>query len=292
MWIDLAAPDKFFEVEHVPPQLTFTREEEAKGKQLLAKMGIPPGAPFVCFHVRDRSYLDHAHRYRSRDEWAYQDYRDCDIHNFMPAVEYLASLGVYVIRMGYMVEKRLEGDEPRVIDYASDYRTDFGDIYLSAKCKFFICSDGGMSSIPWIFNVPVAYTNGVPPVAAAGWRKVDVFITKKLWLRNEKRFITYDEILKRGIDKWFRSEKYRQAGIDIVENTQEEILDAVKELNARLDGAWESRAEDEELLRDYWALFPIGHRNYGNHSRLGSEFLRQNQFLIRKKSNEGITVHP
>lgn len=277
---DLPEPDRFFEVADIPPQLSFTQKEEEMGQRLLEKLGIKRGIPFVCFHVRDKAYLDKMHSYRSRENWAYLDYRDCDLENYLPAVDYLVSLGLYVIRMGYVVEKELKCDNPRIIDYASHYRTDFGDIYLCAKCKFFLSSDGGLSSIPWIFNVPVAYANGVPPLAAAGWLPGDVYITKRIWSRIKKRFLTFPEILQGGIDKWFQSQRYQQAQLEVVQNSADEILSLVKEMNARLDGTWETSPEDEELQQQYRKIFPPGHRNYGNRSRMGAAFLRENRDLL------------
>lgn len=292
MWIDLPNPHYFHEVGEISPQLKFTTEEENRGKQLLKNMGIESGKFFVCFHVRDKAYLDKQLAFRSRQEWSYQDYRDCDIRNYLPAVKYLASLGMFVLRMGHTVERPLNASNPRIIDYAMQYRSDFGDIYLNAKCKFFLASDGGLSSIPWIFNVPVAYANGIPPLAAAGWRKEDVYIPKKLWLRDEKRFLTFPEILERGVDKWFRTHLYAQAGIEIIENTPEEILALVQEMMARLNGTWATTKGDEDLQRRYWEILPPGHRCYGNGSRLGAEFLRQNQELLGEKTRETISIHP
>lgn len=273
--------DSFYELNNISPQLAFTSQEEIKGKQLLKNMGIEQGSPFVCFHVRDKAYLDKMCPNNSRERWSYHNYRDCDIHNYLPAVEYLASLGIFVIRMGYIVEQVLESDEPRIIDYATRYRTDFGDIYLSAKCKFFLASEGGLSSVPWIFNVPVAYSNGSPPGSIVGWRKPDVFMSKKLWSREKKRFLSFREILACGADKWFKSQLYEQADIEVIENTPDEILGLVKEMNARLDGTWITAEEDEELQERYRTIFPPEHKCYGFYSRISTEFLRQNRELLK-----------
>ena len=283
LWIDFPEIyDSFFfyELNNIPPQLAFTFQEEMRGKQLLKNMGIEQGIPFVCFNVRDKAYLDKMRPTNSPEGWSYHNYRDCDIHNYLPAVKYLASLGIFIIRMGYIVEQTLENDEPRIIDYATRYRTDFGDIYLSAKCKFFLASDGGLSSVPWIFNVPVAYSNAVPAGGAVGWRKPDVFIPKKLWLREKKRFLTFREILSLGADKWGRSHLYEQAGIEVIENTPDEILGLVKEMNARLDGTWITTEEDEELQQRYRTIFPPEHECCGFYSRIGTEFLRHNREFL------------
>jgi len=285
LWIDTKGPydpdcsDFYSLFNNISPQLAFTPQEEMRGKQLLKKMGIKEGLPFVCFYARDKAYLDKIHSHYSREKWSYQDIRNCNIENYFPAVKYLTSLGMHAVRMGYVVERALINDDPRIIDYATHYRTDFGDIYLSAKCKFFLTSDGGLNSVPWIFNVPVTYCNCSPPLEPA-WRKGDIFMPPKLWSYEKKRFLTFREITSYDIWNW-RARHYKQTGIELVENTPEEILMLVEEMNERLDGTWVTSSEDEELQQRYRMIFPKEHRFYGFLSGISVEFLRQNKDLLK-----------
>ena len=297
LWLDYdTCENRYFEFNTKPAQLTFTLQEEERGKKLLEEMGIDPKSQFVCLNVRDKAYLDKIHPYQDRANWSYQDYRDADINNYVAAAEYLASLGIYTIRMGFMVEKKFEIQNPYVIDYANKYRSDFGDIYLSAKCKFFIGSEGGLITIPWIFNVPVAYSNRVPVTAIAGWHRSNIFLPKKLWLKSQRRFLTFREIHDLGASHWFRSEPYSQAGIDVVENTSQEILGLAREMNERLDGTWMTTEEEYELQKRYWEIWPNDLDSYrtsisltvefspaqcqGSYPRISTEFLLRNQELL------------
>jgi len=280
VWVDLPFhTNEYYEFSTMPPQLRFTAEEEARGRQLLANMGIEPGAPFVCFHARDKIYLDMVHNYRSRKGWSYQDFRDCDINNYLLAAEYLSSRGIYALRMGAVVEQKICTTSERVIDYATRFRSDFGDVYLPAKCKFFLGSTSGIRLISAIFNVPIAFANSVPLGDIALGEK-DVFIPKKLWSVKERRFLSFREIIEIGADWWLKGELYTQAGLEGIENTAEEILALVKEMNERLDDKWVSNEKDEGLQRRFRALFYPGHRCYGFPSRIGAEFLRQNRILL------------
>lgn len=280
--------DLWFEFPDVPsnlrilntaaPQLELTEREIRRGKQFLESVGVPPGASFVCFHARDHAYLEKVHRYRPRGEWSYHEHRNCDVKNYLPAARYLASIGIYGLRMGYEVEFALEDEGPLIIDYASHHRSDFGDIFLPAKCKFFLGSEGGLSSVPWTFNVPVAYANAVP--GNAGWRSTDIFITKKLWWKEQSRFLRYKEIVDWGADNWGSIESFTEAGLEVIENSSDEILALALEMNGRLDGTWVTTDEDEELQERCRAIFPSGHRCHNYPSRMGSSFLRQNRELI------------
>jgi len=118
------------------------------------------------------------------------------------------------------------------------------------------------------------------PFGFASLGERDIFLPKKLWSSEKKRFLTFHEILACGADKSLHTHEYKQAGIEVIENTDEEILALAKEMNERLDGTWVNREEDEELQRRFRALFPPGYRCYGFPSRIGAEFLRQNRELL------------
>lgn len=280
IWIDLPfETNEYDEFNNVSPQLSFTKEEEVRGTEILARMGIENGEPFVCFHARDKAYLDIFRPQRSREEWSYHDFRDCDINNYLSAAEYLANQGIYAIRMGAIVEKKISTMNDRVIDYATRFRSDFGDIYLPAKCKFFLGNTSGIRLISAIFNMPIAFANSAP-LGDIALGKNDLFIPKKFWSMEKKRLLTFQEIIKMGADWWLKDEMFVQAGIEVIENSAEEILALTKEINKRLDGVWIGKDEDEELQLQFRSLFPPGHRCYGFPSRIGAEFLRQNQELL------------
>lgn len=96
LWIEIPANgNEYDEINNIPPQLAFTAEEISRGKQLLARIGVEPGVPFVCFHARDKAYLNAVHNGRSCEEWACYDHRDSNIENYLLAAEYLASLGLF-----------------------------------------------------------------------------------------------------------------------------------------------------------------------------------------------------
>ena len=275
--------NEYYAFNNAEPSLYFAASEEEEGKELLNKMGIGDSSWLVCFHGRDSVYLSNQWNqyYGSSVDWSYHDYRDCDIKNYLEAAKYIASLGGFAVRMGYSVAEELPDlNNPRIIDYASYYRTDFGDIYLPAKCKFFLGSACGPLAIPTIFNVPVACANFIP-LGYAPFRAEDLYIPKKLWSVEKKRFLTFREILESEVANYAFSQQYAEAGLEVVENTAEEILDLAKEMNERLDGNLEYTEEDKELQIRFRSLFQPHLHSYGSPVRIGAEFLRQNKELLK-----------
>jgi putative glycosyltransferase (TIGR04372 family) len=270
---------EYFELNNAPPQLSFSPEEEERGQALLESLGVPRGAPFICFHARDKVYLDVEHSYLTREQWSYHDHRDCDIDNYVPAAESLASRGIYAVRMGQLVEKPISSKNPRVIDYATRHRSDFGDVFLTARCKFFLGNTSGLVALAATFDVPVALANlislGYPPA-----HRSSLYIPKKFWDTEKKRFLTFREIIALNLHA---SEAILSvpSGVRIVENTAEEITALALEMDARIDGTWTPDPGDAEREDRFRRLFPPGSPNNISLSRIGAPFLRANEELLR-----------
>ena len=234
----------------------------------------------LLFHSRDECYLEKKDReFGQKIDRFYHNYRDCSINNYLMAAEFLARKGIYAIRIGEVIKDKLFVNNSKIIDYASRYRSDFGDIYLPAKCKFFLGNTAGLFCASLIFNIPVALANfipiGAPPLSAR-----DIFIPKKLWLTKYKRFLTFREIIEMGAHEWAYTQNYLDNGIEVIENTPEEILELAKEMDARIDGRWVETEEDIELQTKYKQLFTSGIHGFGFKSSIGSKFLKDNRNLL------------
>ena len=192
----------------------------------------------------------------------------------------LVKRGFWAIRVGAVVDKPLASSNEKIIDYATKYRTDFLDIYLNAKCCFFLGCTAGLWGIPAIFRRPIALVNFIPLDNAHSWGEENLFIPKKLWLRDQQRFLTFPEILNSKIGRAYFNELYEDAGIEVLENTPEEISAVAIEMDRRLKGTWETTQEDEQLQQRFWSLFDGSDLHGVFSARIGAEFLRQNQDLL------------
>ena len=271
-------------VEHSAPHLEFTAEEAARGEAGLGMMGIPPGSPFVCLIVRDSAYLD---THSSRD-WSYHNYRDSDVQNYVLAAEALADRGYFVIRMGATVREAIKSDHPRVVDYAANgMRSDFMDIYLGAKCEFCISGNTGFDAIPFLFRRPVVNVNVLPIGYLWTFRSQNMGITRHHFSLHKERDLTLSEIVSSGAVFYVQNSDYEAEGIQLIENTPEEIRDVVVEMVERLNGTWQPQEDDEALQRRYWEIFPTdaktadGKPLHGEiRSRFGAAYLRNNRGFL------------
>jgi putative glycosyltransferase (TIGR04372 family) len=233
------------------PHLTFLPEERALGEMGMREMGIPEKRPFICFLARTSSYLNAV---QPELNWDYHNYRNSSIHNYICAVESLVQRGYSAVRMGAVNEEPLEIDNPNIIDYSNKCRTELLDLYLASQCRFSIAGSTGFEMVPCVFRRPRAIVNQIPLIHIPYWNPHDLIIFKKLWLCKERRFLSCREIIHSAVGDFQKNYEYEQAGIEVIENTAEEIEALAIEMDGRLNGNWLAKEEDEELQRDFWAL--------------------------------------
>jgi putative glycosyltransferase (TIGR04372 family) len=276
-------------VHKLKPHISFSEEEELKGKLLLKKFGIPENSKFVCLIVRDSAYLGRKKEYNQRD-YNYHNYRNGDIDKYILAAEELASRGYYVFRMGKIVKKPLKSENAKVIDYAnSKMRNDFMDIYLGANCTFCISTWLGYDSIPFVFRKPIAFIF-LPFGHLKAEDEKNLLITKHHINKTTKKRLTISEIFSANVALSFYSEIFKKNNVELEENTPEEIKDFVIEMEERLSGKWKETQEDLILQNSFWQVFEKNLKrlnlqdpiyNIKNKAKFGATFLRKNQNWIK-----------
>ena len=280
---------RFYEFNNTKVNLHFTNEEEERGKALLSEMGISEQDWFVCFHNRDSTYLKQKAKYLygsagEKRDWSYHDYRDSSIVSYIPAMKYIGSKGGYAIRMGSVVAEELTNNlSQNVIDYAKNFRSDFGDIYLSAKCKFFVGSNAGLSVVPYIFHKPMIMTNYTPMYVAFSPRLDNLAVPCKIYLTKEERYLSYREIFNTEINRWGSGHEFAKAGLEVHSSSEEEILDVTKEMYARVFENGYRYTDDDKKLRDQFkSLYPHTHSCHNSpiSEMISIDFLRKNRDLI------------
>ena len=271
--------------------ISLTEAEEHRGKKLGKEMGLDRG--YVCISNRDMVFLHTMMRDKMKADFR-DPYRNSSIENCCMAADYLGEKNMQVVRMGSMVENAWI--HPNVVDYANTgYRDEFMDVYLVAHCKFFVSDLSGIMAFPMlmakpmiVMNAPLLTTRYDAPVFLSHHR--DLSILKKLWDKKHGRYLTLCEMLDYEVNLCRKERnvagavlgEYASRGIVPVDNSPEEVLAVVKEMNERIDGTIQYDEIDRELQNRYREIvdnFPM-RDNVLNNWRLGASFLRENQWLL------------
>ena len=275
-------------IDKFPVHISFTSDEEFKGKEILKKFGVPKEAKFICLQVRDSAYLDRHDEIIARD-WSYQNYRDGDIDKYVLAAEELANRGYYIFRMGVKVLKPLKSPNPKIIDYVnSGMRSDFMDIYLGAKCTFCISTGAGFDGIPFIFRKPITYMY-LPLGYLYTYSDKYLTITKHQINKKNQKELTISEIFSSNVAVSLDGNEFKQNDVELRENSPEEIRDIVIEMDDRLNGNWKETKEDKILQEKFWSIFEENMKKlnfkkilHGKiKARFGAKYLRNNQDWIK-----------
>ena len=244
------AVDKEGRLISFPAVLSFSATEMHLGDEFLSKNHVSSREKFVCLNVRDSSYLANSENpdWSKHRDWSYHNYRDSEISTYVAAAEALAEMGYTVFRMGASVNEQLISKHRRVIDYATNgMRTEFLDVFLGAHCSFTVSTGSGWDSIPQIFRRPSLYVNLAPIFAYACVVRDLLIYPKVLRDRLTKIDLGLEESIKRHVhDSVFHAE-YADAGIELNDMSSGELVAAVTEMAARVEGTFVETPEQKQM---------------------------------------------
>lgn len=222
------------------PMVSFTADEEHRGRSLLKKMGLGSEDWFICFQGRDSLY--HHQRADLGDSGTH---RNVDVLTYLKAARHVTSLGGYALRVGAVAEAPLPPTaNTRIIDYAHGHRSDFGDIYLLGRCRFLLGCSTGTNSLPPLFSHPTAQANTLPlrPVPMG---RQSLYIPVFIHRQTDDRRLTFTELETLGAYEYHDRAKtaaweypggLERLGLRIVVNDEDDILDLCLDMLDQLEG--------------------------------------------------------
>jgi len=269
------------------PATTLTDDEIKFGHELRQNLGIPKDAQYVCLGFREAAYyasITPEAGYGQDFSHQTNDSRNVDIANYMLAATHLANLGIYVVRVGLVVSAPLPKERHKfIIDYATEARSELGDVVLGRGCKFAFSGASGH----WIFsacsNISVIYGDCYEfgyhdDIRSQGSKHIWML---RLLQSHQKAELTPFSEMALGGQKWADDKVLASLGLEPIPNTPEEILDAVIEMNDWIDGKLELSEFDEELQTKFYNCYTPETRLEKNPLvRISPSFLRKYQDLL------------
>ena len=263
-----------------PPPSLFEQGEIDAGLDWLRSVGWREGERFVCLLVRDEEFLTTfgggpgSHLERAKRN----SFRDSDVATYVPAAEWLADQGVWVLRMGKTMAKPMPSSHPRIVDYAfREDRSDFLDVWLFANCNLCITTGTGPDTIADVFRRPLLVVNYLPAAYLFSWSSAVTAPGPLVWSDSGRR-LSIEELLAAD---WFHSEDYAEHGVEIRSLDASTLLGIVQEAWGLLTGDWVDALGDARRNQVAWAALEA-HPKYANwhghrhpDARFSSVWLRQ-----------------
>jgi putative glycosyltransferase (TIGR04372 family) len=202
---------------------------QERGWATLRGLGVPDGAWFAALHVREPGF------FYEDVPWNHNRHRNGRVEDYRLAIEAITARGGWVLRMGDPSMKPLP-PMPQVVDYAlSEVRSKEMDVFGLSQCRFFVGTASGPMNVARAFCVPVLATNYFP---AGTWpfSAGDLFIHKLHRAKDGGRWLSLEEALRPPLLACWNPIVYEKHGIEVVDNSPEDIRDATEEMLDLLDG--------------------------------------------------------
>jgi len=161
-------------------------------------------------------------------------FRNTTINNLIPTTEYLAK-EYNVVRIGKSLNKlNLKVgsfyDLSTIPESADKTMLDF---FFFSLCSFFIGSTSGIFAIGQIMRKPIVWTNTVPIGHYSCWSDWDISIHKLLKDKKSGKLVSFKDTLQL-VEGWGQHAEEFSGRFDFIENTDDEILEATREMEQQL----------------------------------------------------------
>jgi putative glycosyltransferase (TIGR04372 family) len=108
----------------------------------------------------------------------------------------------------------------------------------------------------------------------------DLTVPKLYWDSRKRRLLRFDEILGTPAGSYRFATQYERVGIEVRDNSPDEILDATSEMLDKVEGCHLPFLEDEQLQQSFMSLLRPNDYGYGAASRVSAAFLRKYRHLL------------
>lgn len=267
----------------------FTDGDIIRGNHFLEQHALDK---YVCIFARDGRYSQEFEGYVDENRTSDDYYRALSIDAFSLSAKFLLESNIVSVRMGSMPE----GDAPDFIfDYGRKYHSDFLDVFLFSRCRYFIGTPSGVQHLADLFSKPIVIVNS--PVLSTEnscsfvGKDGNLMIIQKYWDSVNSRYLTIRDMLT--IECYGQAEYnpnaprrtmgiYHQRKILPVKNTPEEIFEVTQEMEEILAGTVVYDDLDLELQSKYDKIVSefVDAPNFIFPYRLGRDFLKKNQWLL------------
>ncbi|WP_320173195.1 TIGR04372 family glycosyltransferase [Maridesulfovibrio sp.] len=259
-------------IQQTETHVNFTSAEQEQGRREIAALGLDPDRPHVCLLGRDSAFLQQTMPGSDGDM---QEPRNMDISTFKAGAEELLRLGYNVIRIGSIVQEPLEIDHPNFTDYAcSGKQNDFMDVYLPATCVFFTGVPSGPMHICNTFRIPCLQVNVARLEVIDYCSPEDLALFKLIRSESSGRILSISETIDAGISKW-PIENFADSDFTVIDNTEDELLEAIKEMHLRVSGEWKTTIAEAKLQQDYRSYLKVSNYNTRFETPISAYFLKK-----------------
>tara|TARA_Y100000590_G_scaffold468992_1_gene654285 strand:+ start:3233 stop:4468 length:1236 start_codon:yes stop_codon:yes gene_type:complete len=249
--------------------MQFNDEEILFGEKILKNLGYETGQNIVCFANRDGAYKKENSKSR----------RNAEIHTFKSAIEYLASKNLFNIRMGRIHLKEINFSQKNIYDYSfGNIKSDFMDMFIFSRCSFLITTCHGINALATFFRKKSLIINfeGLDKLHYYKEDFTPFILPKKYKNLENNKYVHFKEVYEKKLFNKPYNE-LNNNGYDLIDNSEEEILDATKEMYMLLNN---ESTIDQNTQKNFWEMHESFFKWKPKLITISSSFFKKNKDLF------------
>ena len=263
-------------------RIIFPYNTKKKLEKILNKYQV--NKEFVGLHSRNNLYLK---KNMIQDD-NFHDFRNFDFNDYKLAIKYLDNKNISLIKLGEtFVEENINSTNPKIftsLDFKSNQEIDY---LLNAHAKYNVIGNSGISGISSIHRKKIIYINLIPlnldnlSYCSPG----SLILPKKIFDTKKKKFLSFRENNKINFNIHQITDPYEEHNLSVIDNSPEEILDAVIEMEEMILGNNNNNDENIRLNDLFWKSLSDNNYDKINYLKndlklfISTQFLKDNQNL-------------
>ena len=251
--------------------IQFTDEEQQICSNYLVSRNMEPSG-YICFFSRCSGY------------YGDKSPRNSSINLMTRAIKFLEREGEKCIRVGSSSLEKFNASSENIFDYSfCDSKSELLDLYIPSFCRFMISTGSGAESMALANRRPLLYVNFLDweVLTRSSNSQVPIFIPKLFYWKSTGKLLTFKETVHLKINTLVFHSQLEKFGIGVMDNTENEILDAVKEMHVLIRGEPLAVGGNEIRQREFKSIFMSNCNNiYFETPCIGQEFIKKYEFLL------------
>jgi putative glycosyltransferase (TIGR04372 family) len=262
------------------PFIIFNNKEKKSGEKLLKKIGIRNSEEYFCFFARD-------HSYRNQFETDGKDsVRNSNVNDQLKGIQLIINKNLKAVRVGSVVNEKLSIKNSNIIDYpSSGFRSDFLDVFLIFHCNFMISTGSGIENLATLNRKKVLQVNYIGLENLHNLPNdiyFPIILPKKYINLKTKKLLTFKEIFQSRLhSESFLKKDLVSIGFALIDNTENEIKDAILEMDKFIKSKKETAFEKDNANNEFWEIYKFYHNGYcPQNIKISEKFLHKNKKLL------------
>tara|TARA_B110001450_G_C17654948_1_gene494788 strand:- start:513 stop:1769 length:1257 start_codon:yes stop_codon:yes gene_type:complete len=263
-------------LEKYPSQIEFTDNELNEGFKYIFSKNIQQSDKYVCFSSRVSEYRPSEKKYGI-------SLRNASIFNQLKSINYLTNVKKYfAFRMGRGDKTDpLNNPNKKIVDYKFDSNnSDLLDAFLFSKCKFSISGGNGINNFPTIFRKPKLVLDFVNfrDLNTENPFMFPLMLPKLYKNKKDNRLIKFSDCIEKGIFQMNTTSQLNDNGYELIDNSENEILEVVKEMEDIVNENKENTVTNQTY---FWDMIADNYIYTSKKFRIGNHFFKKYEYLFK-----------